>query len=109
MYYTRKPINFQRQFSKLLRGIIDRWNIGLKKTREREREREWERMGVRQRRRSGGASDERARGGQERREREREREKEGGKGREMGFSGKEDDLIERLKGAILSIEGSRVA
>ena len=47
--------------------------------------------------------------GERKEEREREREKEGGKGREMGFSGKEDDLIERLKGAILSIEGSRVA
>lgn len=97
MYYTRKPINFQRQFSKLLRGIIDRSNIRLKKKREREIER--------------------ARGGQvEKKERSREREKEQKRERgrkkerrsdSFGIQFSEpsrDDLIGRLKGAISRFE-----
>lgn len=110
MYYTRKPINFQRQFSKLLRGIIDRSNIRLKKKREAERDihreeegRESERERDKWKRREGN-------GGMEERKRERER----GRKKEtrsglFGISFSEpsrDDLIGPFKRCDISIRGT---
>lgn len=110
MYYTRKPINFQRQFSKLLRGIIDRSNIRLKKKREaerdtqrgrRERLRERERDKWKRREGNGGMEE-------RKRERERGRKKETRSGL-FGISFSEpsrDDLIGPFKRCDISIRGT---
>lgn len=106
MYYTRKPINFQRQFSKLLRGIIDRSNIRLKKKREAERDTQRGQR-VRERETSGkeGKETEEWRNGSER---ERGRKKETRSGL-FGISFSEpsrDDLIGPFKRCDISIRGT---